>query len=273
MHQSSFVRKQFFDRLLYLSRKLPNGSLREYLESRLRGLPSGDKVGCRAERINLIAQNMASCDDYLEVGVQFGLTLAAVSVQNKTGVDPRFMFNTRFADGLTLHQTTSDEFFANLPEECQYDLVFLDGLHTFEQTARDFVHSVRHLKPNGVIVIDDVLPSSEAKALPDRELSQRLVREETGQLDCEWFGDVWKLPAALIKGFRKEFDVLTVGYGPCGQAVCIPKGGASAVKLEQILAIDVGDFSRYFHAKTPTDLNHCGSNSELIEIMGRFGGV
>lgn len=144
------MRKHILDRLLFLSRKLPVGLLRQRLEVSFRGLPSGHSVGCRAARINSLAKQMSRCEDYLEVGVQYGFTLASVEVKNKTGVDPNLMFNPKLAPGLKLHRTTSDEFFSELPEEIQYDLVFLDGLHTFEQTARDFLNALKHLRPGGL---------------------------------------------------------------------------------------------------------------------------
>ena len=213
------MRKHILDRLLFLSRKLPAGLLRQRLEVSFRGLPSGHSVGCRATRINSIAKQMSRCEDYLEVGVQYGFTLASVEVKNKTGVDPNLMFNPKLAPGVKLHRTTSDEFFSELPEEIQYDLIFLDGLHTFEQTARDFLNALKHLRPGGVIVIDDVVPTSEAKALPDREESLKRQLLETGQTDGEWFGDVWKLPVAIEKIFEGALEVRTVGIGVCGQAI------------------------------------------------------
>lgn len=211
--------RKILDPLLSLSRKLPTGRLRHKLEVSLRGLPSNHPVGCRAERINALASQLTRCDDYLEVGVQYGFTLSSVNVENKTGVDPELMFNPRLAPGVTLHRTTSDNFFANLSEDIQYDLVFLDGLHTFAQTTRDFLNALNHLRPGGLIVVDDVVPSSAAKALPDRDESLRMQLEETGKADGEWFGDVWKLPVALDAILGNEIKLDVFGYGVCGQAV------------------------------------------------------
>lgn len=219
MAKRHIARRQILDTFLFLSRKLPVGRLRHKLEIGLRGLPSGHPAGCRAERINALANQLPRCDDYLEVGVQYGFTLSSVNVENKTGVDPELMFNPRLAPGVTLYRTTSDEFFANLSVDAQYDLVFLDGLHTFAQTTRDFLNALMHLRPGGLIVVDDVVPSSEAKALPDRNESLRMQLEETGIADGEWFGDVWKLPVALDAILRNEIKLEVFGYGVCGQAV------------------------------------------------------
>ena len=204
---------------LVLVRQLRPGPIRETLERLLRGLPDGHSVGCRAARINRLARETPEAADYLEVGVQYGLTLASVTMKNKTGVDPNLMFNRLLVRDVTLHRKTSDEFFRRLSKDVLYDLIFLDGLHTFEQTARDFVNAVEHLKPGGIIVIDDVVPNSEAKTHPNREEAKRRQIVEAGSSDGEWFGDVWKLPVAISELYSGYLDVETVGFGPCGQAV------------------------------------------------------
>lgn len=219
MTNRPWPRRQFLDKLLFLARKLPAGQLRKGLEISLRGLPDGHPAGCRAERINSLSKQLRRCEDYLEIGVQFGFTLASVDIKNKTGVDPALMFNPRFAPGVILHRATSDEFFEGLSPNALYDVIFLDGLHTFEQTARDFLNALRHLKPGGFILVDDVVPTSEAKALPDRGESLRRQLEETATTDGEWFGDVWKLPVAVERIFQGELQVKVVGFGVCGQAV------------------------------------------------------
>ena len=219
MKKPQLAIRQILDTLLFISRKLPAGRLRRQLEISLRGLPRGHSVGCRAERINALANQLSRCEDYLEVGVQFGFTLSSVNIKNKTGVDPELMFNPRLAPSVNLHRKTSDEFFKQLKPDTLFDLVFLDGLHTYEQTARDFVSAWKHLRAGGVIVVDDVVPNSEAKALPDRDESLRRQLQETGKTEGEWFGDVWKLPIAVERIFEGEIQVRVVGYGVCGQAV------------------------------------------------------
>lgn len=162
---------------------------------------------------------MHRCEDYLEIGVQYGFTLGSVAIKNKTGVDPHLMFNPRFSPGVTLHRVTSDVFFANLPREKMYDVVFLDGLHTFWQTARDFINALSHLRPGGIIVVDDVVPSSELAALPQRDDAVQRQSAEGGVVSGEWFGDVWKLPVALKEILKGSIELEVFGYGPCGQAV------------------------------------------------------
>ena len=232
--------RSFLDRLLFLIRRLPAGNTRRSLEITLRGLPQGHPVGCRAERINKIASLLKTPKDYLEIGVQYGFTLSSVNLRNKTGVDPQLMFNPRLAQGVKLHKETSDVFFSKLGQEVRFDVIFLDGLHTFEQTSRDFVNALRHLKPGGVIIIDDVVPSSREKALPSREESIRRQLQVSGAADGEWFGDVWKVPVAVHDLYPGLLDVTVLGSGVCGQAIVRQVGDIS---LAQDIGIEA--FTRY----------------------------
>lgn len=228
------------DKLLFLARRLPEGGFRRSLEIALRGLPQGHPVGCRAERINKIASLLKTPKDYLEIGVQYGFTLSSVNLRNKTGVDPQLMFNPRLAQGVELHRETSDVFFSKLGQEVRFDVIFLDGLHTFEQTSRDFVNALRHLKPGGVIIIDDVVPSSREKALPNREESIRRQLQVSGTANGEWFGDVWKVPVAVHDLYAGLLDVTVLGSGVCGQAIVRQVGDISSAQH-----IGIETFNRY----------------------------
>lgn len=81
------------------------------------------------------------------------------------------------------------------------------------------MNALKHLRPGGAIVIDDVVPSSWEKALPDREESIRLETLNNGKADGAWFGDVWKLTVAISELFGDSLDVRTYGFGACGQSV------------------------------------------------------
>lgn len=71
-------------------------------------------------------------------------------------------------------------------------MIFLDGLHTYEQTLRDLLNALPLLKPRGAIVLDDVLPNSELAALPERQEAE--ARQAAGEAwDGSWMGDVYRL--------------------------------------------------------------------------------
>lgn len=137
----------------------------------------------RIEIINaLIKKN--NYQSYLEIGVntpaQPGYSHTSIEIATKHGVDPAV--DTTF-------RMTSDEFFAQ--NKNFYDIVFVDGLHLFDQAHRDIVNSLKFLNNNGTIVIHDCHPR--------REVTQRPVRASS-----VWHGDVWK---AILKLRMEEPNI------------------------------------------------------------------
>ena len=85
---------------------------------------------------------------YLEIGCDNDENFSKIIIDNKTGIDP--------LKGGTLRMT-SDIFFKK--NNKNFDLIFLDGLHTYEQTIKDIDNSLRYLNINGVILIHDCIPT------------------------------------------------------------------------------------------------------------------
>lgn len=155
-----------------------------------------DKVVGRAA---VMRQLCGLYDDarYLEVGVWRGATFDKVPAARKVAVDPVFKLDPPVADrdepGSEFHEVTSDEYFAGLVgRDEQFDVVFLDGLHVYEQTLRDLMNTLDHLQPQGVVVVDDTRPPTHLTSLPDRE-EYFAVRDYTGESDKRWMGDIYKL--------------------------------------------------------------------------------
>ena len=105
---------------------------------------------------------------YLEIGCDNNENFSQISIDDKIGVDP--------LKGGTLRMT-SDEFFLN--NKKNFDLIFLDGLHTYEQTIKDIKNSLRFLNSKGVILVHDCLP---------KKIWNQIVPRMYGH----WNGDVWK---------------------------------------------------------------------------------
>jgi hypothetical protein len=149
---------------------------------------------------------------YLEIGVDTGATFFAISAAKKVAVDPAFKFPLPRGDSLSgnvqFYPMPSDEFFAIAPRSELFDVIFIDGLHTFEQTLRDFINATHFLKPDGVIVVDDVKPSSYYASLPNLEESVK-VRTATRGKDGDWMGDVYKL-VYFIDTFFQQYSFATV---------------------------------------------------------------
>ena len=107
------------------------------------------------------------------------------------------MFDTRHLPaGVRVYCGTSDDFFASIGAEAVFDLVFVDGLHVFEQAYRDVINSFRHLAPAGLVLVDDVAPDDEVSAMRDQHESARR-RAELGLAGQGWNGDVFVVLAIL----------------------------------------------------------------------------
>ena len=91
--------------------------------------------------------NTRKYKSYLEIGCDRNENFSKIIVDHKVGVDPE--------RGGTFRMT-SDEFFKKNKDA--FDLIFLDGLHTYEQTIRDIDNSLRAINKHGVILIHDCLP-------------------------------------------------------------------------------------------------------------------
>tara|TARA_B100000963_G_scaffold356494_1_gene376692 strand:+ start:668 stop:1339 length:672 start_codon:yes stop_codon:yes gene_type:complete len=121
----------------------------------------------RTEIIQKIILNK-NYKNYLEIGCDRNENFSKIKIENKTGVDP--------VRGGTLRMT-SDSFFQKNNE--YFDLIFLDGLHTYEQTIKDIDNSLKVLNKDGVIIIHDCLP---------KKIWNQIVPRIYGH----WNGDVWK---------------------------------------------------------------------------------
>jgi hypothetical protein len=131
--------------------------------------------------------DLYECPSYLEIGVNRGDTFNNVAASIKVAVDPHLVCEqiNRIDNGLYIRffSLTSDQYFGNVAHHLDltdflsehfFDVIYIDGLHTFEQVFRDLLNSIARLNPKGVIIIDDVIPSSYHASLPDLTLEDLL---------------------------------------------------------------------------------------------------
>ena len=116
---------------------------------------------------------------YLEIGCQADVNFSKIQIDKRIGVDPH--------DGGT-HRMTSDVFFQNNNDS--FDIIFIDGLHEYDQVLRDIKNSVKFLNKDGIIVVHDCLPS-------------KIWHQTIPQTHSSWNGDVWK---AIVE--CRTFDYL-----------------------------------------------------------------
>lgn len=159
---------------------------------------------------------------YLEIGVSKGTTFHSLHAALQVAVDPQFRFDWREeqakrAGQAEYHQITSDVYFGSVIDPDQlFDVIYLDGLHTFEQTLRDLTNALAFLAPRGVILIDDVKPNSYHASLPELE-GFAAVRKYVNHPGKAWMGDVYKL-VWFIDTFYQCLSYATVANNH-GQAV------------------------------------------------------
>ena len=131
---------------------------------------------------------------YLEIGVGHGFSLALAAAPTQTfGVDPNPRVSSKIKNPDTkIFVGESDAFFAQLgalPKHVVFDLVFVDGLHHFEQTLRDIHNAEKHSHRDTLICCHDIHPI-HAKAANRQRINNH------------WAGDVWKILPVLLKHAR-----------------------------------------------------------------------
>ena len=164
----------------------------------------------------LIHKNKYS--DYLEIGCDQDQLFSKIEIQNKTGVDP--------VSGGTIRKT-SDSFFKE--NNKKFDIIFIDGLHTYKQVKKDILNSVDCLKENGIILVHDCMPDS-------------LSKQAVPRYKMQWNGDVWKAIVDLRQ--NKDLNIFTCEID---QGIGIIKNdmNSSVLKLEK--PIEKLKFKDYFY--------------------------
>lgn len=183
------------------------------------------------DRINLIQTFIKKLDAevYLEIGVCEGHAFFRVKCKRKIAVDPKFRLKNRQKIkrwirnlGNQYHEMTSDEFFQNHKDQlvsAPPKVVFIDGLHTFEQTLQDCYNSLNYLAEGGVIILHDCSPPTEASSTigmsgSDAEYKWLSSGGDSSAWDGSWCGDTWKTIPYLLKNHPElNACVLNTDFG------------------------------------------------------------
>jgi hypothetical protein len=127
---------------------------------------------------------------YLEIGCAENLLFDTVAAARKVGVDP--------ARGGT-HRMTSDAFFAVNSET--FDVVFIDGLHVYDQARRDVANAMAVVPPGGWIALHDMFPRD-------------WIEEHVPQISTSrWTGDPWKVAFELAVSPDVDFRLVAIDHG------------------------------------------------------------
>lgn len=166
----------------------------------------------RVTIINALIQKK-SYQSYLEIGVDTGACFNSINCPNKTGVDPSKEVLKNVPGCIV---KTSDDFFKQNKQT--FDIIFIDGLHHYQQVYRDILNSLKVLNKGGTIVCHDMLP-------PD-EMHQKVPRQQIA-----WTGDCWKA-WVILRGTRSDLNmyVINTDYG-CG---IIQKGRQNCIEYSKL---------------------------------------
>lgn len=163
--------------------------------------------------------------NYLEIGCYMGRTFFPVKAKNKIAVDPAF--HILFIRELLIwiikepknlrnkyFRETSDSFFKKrkkyLIKKGPLDVVFVDGLHTFEASLKDVLNALVYLNQKGVIVMHDCYPPNKAAALPTVNFPTAEDLVGVGGWTGAWCGDVWKTVNYLQRNFSDLLDICVI---------------------------------------------------------------
>ena len=152
----------------------------------------------------LINKNKYS--DYLEIGCDQDQLFSKIKIENKIGVDPYSGGNVR---------KTSDDFFKD--NKKKFDIVFIDGLHTYNQVKKDILNSLDCLKEGGIVLVHDCMPDSLSKQAVPR---YRMI----------WNGDVWRAIVDLRQ--REDLEIFTCEMDQ-GIGVIKKEINSSILKIEK----------------------------------------
>ena len=130
---------------------------------------------------------------YLEIGCFNDEVFDSVPLlkHQKVGVDPQ--------KGGTL-RLTSDAFFKKNKDI--FNVIFIDGLHHYDQVRRDIINSINSINSNGIIFIHDMLPESEISSkVPRQKFASNLN------------GDVFRVIFDLLDNDNLVFKIVNIDFG------------------------------------------------------------
>lgn len=214
-----------------------------------------------SERINELAKAV-NAKSYLEIGVFRGDTFLEVDTPLKIAVDPNFKFDysSHSSSTVRFYEMTSDSFFAKYPLDSTYhinnsfDIIYIDGLHTFKQSYNDFINSLHFSHLHTIWIFDDTIPCDPWSSIPDQSLSYNF-RKYANIPGHPWHGDTYKTVFA-IHDFHHDFNYRTIINLSNPQTICWRKHDSSQESsftkyLERIENLDYFQFLKNIEYANP----------------------
>lgn len=187
-------------------------------------------------RIDVIQQiiDKTGAKHYLEIGVSTGHCFLSIKARRKVAVDPKFKLPLKRKLKTLWHnwrsqyyELTSDDFFATIKLSHGFDVVFVDGKHTYQQSLHDVENALRVLGRQGVIIMHDCNPTNASVAHPADSPAQVASLGLPGWTGA-WMGDVWK----TICHLRSQRPDLRIFVLDCDCGLGIITRGAAGQMLD-----------------------------------------
>lgn len=152
-------------------------------------------------RIDVIQNfiDLIGAETYLEIGVRNGDSFLAINCKDKIGVDI-FFPHLPTSDMETYYEMTSDTYFSCYASK--FDVAFIDGDHSYEQSLRDVENCLKWMNVNGVIILHDCNPTQPEWATPTFV-----------EASPNWCGEVWKTIVTLRTRSDLYVSVLNIDFG------------------------------------------------------------
>jgi len=148
---------------------------------------------------------------YLEIGCDQDALFSKIAIDKKIGVDP--------LSGGTVRDT-SDNFFKK--NNTKFDVIFIDGLHEYDQVKKDINNSLLFLNDNGVIFLHDCMP-------------MRFIFQAVPRATSLWNGDVWK---NIVESRTKPYIDTYVIHADQGVGMILKKPN------KKILNLSINNFKK-----------------------------
>lgn len=187
---------------------------------------------------------------YLEIGVDDGINFMNVDCSEKIGVDPSFAKLHTSARPYCVRMT-SDEFFNSIPIDQLFDIIFIDGDHTYEQVVKDIANSKKHLSVNGVIIMHDVYVFDEKQTVYNS--------------DSVYMGTTYQafIQQVMMNEIKHMYNVYYTGIDLTGVIDTQP---VNVIKQDNILDKYINIIKSYINIQGVDDIDNINNLYSLVAI-------
>ena len=160
--------------------------------------------------------------NYLEIGCfdDKAFNSIPLPLEQKIGIDP--------VQGGT-HRMTSDDFFSS--NKKKFDVIFIDGLHTYEQCSKDCINAMNFLNKDGIIIFHDMMPRHKTEESP------------------KFSGDVWKVAYDLTKSKNVNFIIANMDQGV---GLLKVTSNSNYIKQLEIKNKNFDDYKNFYYKQLPS---------------------